>query len=354
MKTHSAAALSQLALVIGVWAQNVRTTIDLWSAEGCSDNLGDFETQIMSLDVTEDFVTEGEESESCMRESFSHPDWPTVGGADRYAAWVDQTTIESGCQLLLHTVSDSGGADSQYACTSRYVSVGASGRCASIQLPSKFGYKYCCGEEACGANAVNDLFNPDSSMAKKRGELPPHVEQLFQNDERNIQVVRDVTMPKRAAPLERLAKRDCSFSAKSSEPTTKYPGQFRIAPFAACNKPDGCEGSVTLEYSESTSNTFEASASVGGELFKAIGLEVSFGYSYEETEGTSFTYDVSYSVSNGARGYVAWEPVLSCATGSFSGDCPDWKTDEEGEACFVRMIGGGIPDGEYKTVEEHS
>ena len=40
------------------------------------------------------------------------------------------------------------------------------------------------------------------------------------------------------------------------------------------------------------------------------------------------------------------------AKGKFSGDCDDWDSDVEGEACFLKMV-NGIPDGTFSNVIEY-
>lgn len=49
--------------------------------------------------------------------------------------------------------------------------------------------------------------------------------------------------------------------------------------------------------------------------------------------------------------FRAYADKFSGAKGKFEGDCEDWESDKDGEACFVQMI-NGEPDGQFGFVAE--
>lgn len=51
-----------------------------------------------------------------------------------------------------------------------------------------------------------------------------------------------------------------------------------------------------------------------------------------------------------ANGIADTEPG---AKGKFTGDCKEWDSDVEGEACFLKML-NGIPDGSFSNVIEYA
>lgn len=165
---------------------------------------------------------------------------------------------------------------------------------------------------------TDELFAPDPDMpeADKRGVPDAHIGQAknpIKSHEARKDSVRDVVAPKRAAPLSLLNKRDeCKFSEESSKPYTTYGDQVRIKQVAQCSSTDGCSQSVTLSYSEMASNSWEAGAEVGGELFKAIGLSVNFGYTYEKSEEQGFETTHEANIPKGEGGYLTFEPKLAC------------------------------------------
>lgn len=164
------------------------------------------------------------------------------------------------------------------------------------------------------------LFGPDPDIPeggerKARAVPDAHIGQVDnpkQSDKASKSSTRDVVGPKRAAPLGLLNKRaECKFSEESSEPETTYGDQVRIKQIGECTSAD-CGQDVTLSYSEMASNSWEAGASVGGELFKAIGLSVNFGYTYERAEEEEWQTTQRVDVPQGQGGYITFEPRLAC------------------------------------------
>lgn len=237
--------------------------------------------------------------------------------------------------------------------------------------------RYCCGK-GCEAPVVTEtLFGPDPDMPeggeRKARAIPDahigQVDSLSTSDKARRKSPADIVAPKRAAPLSLLNKRgECKFSEESSEPETTYGEQVRIKQINECTSADGCQQSVTLSYSVMASNSWEAGAEIGGELFKAIGLSVNFGYTYEKSEEQGFETTQTVDTPKHQGGYMTFEPKLACeyfyystsrfmlttdsgAKGKFEGDCEEWDSDKEGQACFVQVI-NGEPDGQFGFVAE--
>lgn len=155
----------------------------------------------------------------------------------------------------------------------------------------------CCGQEAC---AVAQKDDPFSSPSKRETS--------------SASVVRDVTAVKRASPFHRLHKRDCGFelSGDDKSTTVKYGDQRKITNEVICEADVDCTDGVEISYSESVTNTFGVEASLGGELFKALSLSVSFTYEYSIEKGTEFTGKYDGARPKGSRGYITFTPKIEC------------------------------------------
>jgi len=49
---------------------------------------------------------------------------------------------------------------------------------------------------------------------------------------------------------------------------------------------------------------------------------------------------------------LEWTPYIECTKGKFTGDCADWATEQDGQACVPKQLAGGQPDGLMAFVQE--
>lgn len=172
---------------------------------------------------------------------------------------------------------------------------------------------YCCGE-GCG-------IEPSDSIFTKRDEpstLSP-VSSIFADKSSKREVtpqLYDVTAPKRAAPLDRVGKRqkkqECSFEGNTEADVRYWGEQLRVSPIRTCNDANGCEISYDMSWSEMTGESWGVGSEVGVNLFEIISASVSFDYTYEESQETTRTHSVKESVENGFSGFIVWEPLVAC------------------------------------------
>ncbi|KAL2202376.1 hypothetical protein CC79DRAFT_1326516 [Sarocladium strictum] len=324
-------------------------SIDFYSKPGCQLDYTDPESFVSNIQVYGEDKSDDELA--CFKNMWWDDDWPSnkEGLKD---VWIDQSGIQKGCRLLLYDMTNPNpDPESVRGCVRKYDTFGDSGACKGVSLPET----YCCGT-SCGVSPSGDLFD------NKRRDLPapPPVSDLFSDGVSNgvsdSKKARNVVDIKRRAPLERLDRREeCKWEngKDTDEPYLRYEKQYRIGPITKCNLEAGCTGSVALSYSETISQSFTTEMGMGATLFEVISLSMSMSYTEEEAEEKGFTYTHEYTVPNGASGYVAWEPIAECVKGKFTGDCDEWDSGVEGEACFLRMV-NGIPDGTYTNVVEHA
>jgi len=127
---------------------------------------------------------------------------------------------------------------------------------------------------------------------------------------------------KRKAPLELLGRSDeCKWNGldDSEEPYLKQLGQYRVGPFTPCETEGGCDGrEITLSYSSTVSETFGMESGVSATLFEVVSVSMSFSYSEETAEEKGYEFTYKYSVPEGARGYVAWNPLGECTSRSLT------------------------------------
>lgn len=101
-----------------------------------------------------------------------------------------------------------------------------------------------------------------------------------------------------------------------------------------------CQQSVDVARSVSQTNSFGVSTEVGATFFEVVTASVSFSYEYSFSEEESQSSTYSVTISPGSRVYLTWTPELECVEGSFSGSCDDWDSDNDGEICIPKFLGG--------------
>jgi hypothetical protein len=57
---------------------------------------------------------------------------------------------------------------------------------------------------------------------------------------------------------------------------------------------------------------------VSATLFEVVSVSMSFSYSEETAEEKGYEFTYKYSVPEGARGYVAWNPLGECTSRSLT------------------------------------
>lgn len=139
MLFRSAALGLQLAFLHSVGAQTSTKRIAFYSMEGCDANRGDPELLVNQFYATGENA-ESDEDLSCRVSSWANDDWPRDRKSDRYETWVDQSSIGSGCKLLVYQVSEGfDGADRN--CITEYRRLDDNNDCTKLLLPKKFGYR---------------------------------------------------------------------------------------------------------------------------------------------------------------------------------------------------------------------
>ena len=232
---------------------------------------------------------------------------------------------------------------------------------ASVWKTNSYPGSYCCGE-ACGTRASDDVF----VNLKKRDALPNEIRPVDEafpegNIERDehLPTARDVTAPKRAAPLALLKERQdddkCRFEGDKQVTERLMGEQLRISRLETCppSSSANCVIEWSFTYSEMVGESFGTGASAGFNLFEIMSASVEFTETFEESEETSMTSSGKYEVEPGFDGYIVWEPLLQCATGKLLGNCAqEYTTDIKDEACFV-VLRGGAPDGRYGAIRQN-
>ncbi|KAF2201914.1 hypothetical protein GQ43DRAFT_17407 [Delitschia confertaspora ATCC 74209] len=266
------------------------------------------------------------------------PNWPT-NGEGSYSVHVDESTIPEGCQWVFFSGAPDDDQVNQGECFNFYRRVPSEGKCTSLSLAPRFGYAMCCGD-ACTVEAGDFPTKPSkrSLPISKSSAVRP----------------RDVTQIKRSPPFSRPFKRDdCAFKPSNGETNAviTYGQQVRVTSLLDCQSTTECTDGVSFSYSQSTTNTFGVSTELGGSLFEILSASISFSYEHSETEEKSYETTYSGTRPAGSKGYITFTPKMECSPkGTFTGDCNDWKTDVEGNACFPVFI-SGAPDGIFTFVQ---
>lgn len=373
MRTASAVLAAQLLLLRAVSAEDeppsmeLATRITLWSQEGCGDNFGDSSVATTDLEILRDMTQEGKKPDDnslpCSVQSWSTDDFEKDENSGDYIAWLDASLLEDDCSLLLYSPDDMTNG-TERNCVKPYDILEQSQSCTRAVIPSDIGYSYCCGGNCGKLDSANKLIGRDSlpELPKKR-EVPRPVEDIFSRGSSDASKSRDVTAPKRAAPLSLLNKRqggDCSFEKKEGTTAMQYKyGEFlRVGPVRNCpsSSSAACTVTYSVQWSEMQGESFSVGAEAGFNLFEVISASVNMETTYEKSKSTTRTWQTEMPIDPGFSGYITWEPVLECVEGKLIGtDCADdlevdtVDTDKEGEVCFIKA-NQNIPDGEFSNV----
>lgn len=371
MRTASAVLAAQLLLLRAVTAEDeppsweLATRVTLWSKEGCSDNLGDSSVTTSDLDILQDMVNKDKDPTdtelACSITSWSSDGFDKDSSNGAYTVWLDSSGIETGCALLLYT-PDKYTDGSRRDCVKNYRAYDGSEKCTEVKVSQDFAYSYCCGKN-CGLAPTTDEAIIGKTPSRKREELPP-AEDIFSFTSSGSPKARDITSPKRAAPLDLLNKRqgeECSFKKKEgSVPMKRKYGKFlRVGGYQDCpvTRTDDCEISYEVSWAEMEGTSFSVGAEAGFNLLEIISASVNMETTYEKSDTKTRTWSTKAYISPGFAGYITWEPMIECIEGQLQGDCADAlevetvDTDKEDEVCFIMHNGKGIPDGTFSQSE---
>lgn len=184
---------------------------------------------------------------------------------------------------------------------------------AKTRLANASFSSYCCGD-GCGIETSDSIFTKRDESSSST--LRP-VSSIFTDKSSKREAapkLYDVTAPKRAAPLDRVGKRqeECSFEGGAEADVRYWGEQLRVSPIRNCGNADGCELSYDMSYSEMVGESWGVGSEVGATLFQVVSASVSFDYTYEESEETTRTHSIKESVPGGFSGYIVWEPLVAC------------------------------------------
>lgn len=242
------------------------------------------------------------------------PGFPTTDEGD-ITGWISGENIYSlGCQLIIYErVTD------DPTCGRMVALLDQNTPCRQFNFPPQFGLGCCCGSASCDGIGRRGLEYPTSSKygfteTRKRTES---IDAPARQHARDVQARSPVPRP----ALEQKKRADCSFEA-TDEPVDVQDSPQTVSNTLSCPSDEdssGCAIQQTYSVTTSQSNTFGASAEVGGSLFEVISVSVSFSYEYTFEE--SQTDEISYTVNlaPGQSGYLTFVPELECKCPAY---CP--------------------------------
>ncbi|KAI0427233.1 hypothetical protein F5Y09DRAFT_350590 [Xylaria sp. FL1042] len=305
VQKHLIPASLPFVFAIGAVSQDVFATVDLYSKSDCGRDPNDLDVLSTSLIVTHKADDPNSNVSDCAAQSITLADWPKTDGI--YDVYIDASTIAEGCSFHVYAKLDSNEQlEGDARCLSPRLRLAQSNNCVHFPFYGEFGHAYCCGSSA---DCPSD-WTPYNSKRSISSERPPAF-------------VRDVTKSKRSGLMERVTKRDACNLVVEDTPRTHYGNIQEVGSTYTCHESVGCKESRSASVGTTVSDGYSIEASVDISLFEIVSTHLGGGYMHEESETTTFTtsYDVPFPY--GLDAIATFQPLMSCATAHFEGDCPD-------------------------------